>query len=184
MLYPPSLVSRLNSDASSHERGLSSPGSPDPSASRDLTARKLLYLAPLAADTLGDCLSSGEPKDRRAAAEAILDRAPIGLAAPPPMTDRSLPPSLVSALSSALSSFASAFAALAPVPVPPALDPVTVILPPKELAVTSDPLPDPTLPPIPPDTQMTSKGLAERKRKKSPSSSKRKPSSPAKKARK
>jgi hypothetical protein len=77
MELPANLLERLRKDNASSLMLLETASIPDSTQTiKDLSDRKLLSITTKAVDTLEEVLDYGAPKERLAAAEAILDRSP------------------------------------------------------------------------------------------------------------
>ena len=116
---PPSLLSRLASDAAAASASLADSSLPDATAScRTSATRRLLALTPRALDTLERLASPTAPeKVQLDAAKEILHRSPATSDSSDSLpSGGSLPAAFISSLASALGSFASAFSAFAPAP--------------------------------------------------------------------
>lgn len=114
---PPSLLSRLASDAAAASASLADSSLPDATAScRTSATRRLLALTPRALDTLERLASPTAPeKVQLDAAKEILHRSPATSDSSDSLpSGGSLPAAFISSLASALGSFASAFSAFAP----------------------------------------------------------------------
>ena len=116
---PPSLLSRLASDAAAASASLADSSLPHATAScRASATRRLLALTPRALDTLERLASPTAPeKVQLDAAKEILHRSPATSDSSDSLpSGGSLPAAFISSPASALGSFASAFSAFAPAP--------------------------------------------------------------------